>query len=42
LTNVEKSFSESVAKLLKEKLALANFFKEIRQYKDYYSSKHNG
>jgi hypothetical protein len=42
LTNVEKSFSESVAKLLKEKLALSNFFKEIRQYKDYYLSKHNG
>jgi len=42
LTNVEKSFSESVAKLLKEKLALANFFKEIKQYKDYYLSKHNG
>ena len=42
LTNVEKSFSESVAKLLKEKLALSNFFKEIKQYKDYYSSKYNG
>jgi len=42
LTNVEKSFSQNVAKLLKEKLALSNFFKEIKQYKDYYSSKHNG
>jgi len=42
LTNVEKSFSESVAKLLKEKLALSNFFEEIKQYKDYYLSKHNG
>jgi hypothetical protein len=42
LTNVEKSFSESVAKLLKEKLALSNFFKEIKQYKDYYLSKRNG
>jgi hypothetical protein len=42
LTHVEKSFSESVAKLLKEKLALLNFFNEIKQYKNYYLSKHHG
>jgi hypothetical protein len=42
LTNVEKSFSENVAKLLREKLALSNFFNEIKQYKDYYLSKHHG
>jgi hypothetical protein len=42
LTDVERSFSESVSRLLKEKLALSNFFKEIKQYKDYYSSKHHG
>jgi hypothetical protein len=42
LTHVEKSFSPNVAKLLKEKLALSNFFKEITQYKDYYLSQHNG
>ena len=42
LTNVEKSFSENVAKLLKEKLALSHFFDEIAQYKNYYLSKHNG
>ena len=42
LTCVEKSFSGNVAKLLKEKLSLSNFFKEITQYKDYYLSKRHG
>ena len=42
LTNVEKSFSENIAKLLKEKLALSHFFGEIAQYKNYYLSKRNG
>jgi hypothetical protein len=42
LTDVEKSFSKNVAKLLKGKLALPIFFNEIAQYKDYYLSKYNG
>jgi hypothetical protein len=42
LTRVEKSFSENVAKLLKEKLALPYFFNEIAQYKHYYLSQRNG
>jgi hypothetical protein len=42
LTDVRKSFSENVAKLLKEKLALSHFFTEIAQYKNYYLSKRNG
>jgi hypothetical protein len=42
LTDVEKSFSKNVSKLLKEKLALSHFFSEIVQYKNYYLSKHNG
>jgi hypothetical protein len=42
LTPVEKSFSENVAKLLKEKLALSHFFNEIKQYKDYYLSRNHG
>jgi len=40
--DVEKSFSPIVAKLLKTKLGLSQFFDEITQYKDYYLSKHNG
>ena len=42
LTDVEKSFSENVAKLLKEKLSLVNFVNEIEQYKNYYLSQHYG
>ncbi|MDR3232796.1 MAG: hypothetical protein LBT46_03885 [Planctomycetaceae bacterium] len=41
-TNVRKSFSDNIAKLLKEKLALSNFFNEIAQYKNFYIAKHNG
>jgi hypothetical protein len=40
-TNLEKSFSEATAKLLKDKLSLSNFFKEIGNYKNYYTSKNN-
>ena len=42
MTDVEKAFSEDVAKGLKKKLSLQHLFKEIKQYRDYYLSKHNG
>jgi hypothetical protein len=35
ITDIDKSFSESTAKLLKTKLSLTNFFKEIETYKNY-------
>jgi hypothetical protein len=35
LTNLENSFSEKIAQLLKSKLSLINFFDEINTYKNY-------
>jgi hypothetical protein len=39
LTDLDKSFSKQTSKFLKDKLSLANFFKEISEYKDYCISK---